>query len=414
MSRRVVITGAGAIGPFGAGVAPLMKAVLAGRTAIEKTSRACAARLRDAVDAGPIPPNVWRRLDRCSRMAMAAAREALRDAGLGTPAETARTEDQAAHAVVLGTMTAGIATLRDFLATQLAEGPGSASPMLFPFTVPNSPASQCSILLGLRGPNLTISEMEASGLAAIATAAGWVREGVCDAVVAGGADEWIADYDRIWSRLRLTHRGDPASFPGPFGRRPRGFVSGEGAYFVILESLEGASRRGAAILAELAGEGLTHAPGASYGWPADPKAAVEAIGQALSAARLRPEEIGYVSASANGSRALDAVEARALREALGAAVLRVPVTSVKGAVGESGSASACAAVVAALSIRDGVVPPVAGLVDPDPDVDLDLVVGSARSGPVPSVLINAQGTGGSCAAVVLGRPGARSNTRTGS
>lgn len=404
MRPRVVITGAGAVGPFGAGVEPLMQAVLAGRPAIERTPRACAARLRDTVDAGPIPPNVWRRLDRCSRLAMAAARQALREAGLGPPKEAARTDDPAAHGVVVGTMTAGVATLRAFLATQIAEGPGSASPMLFPFTVPNSPASQCSILLGLRGPNLTISEMEASGLAAIATAAGLIREGACDTVVAGGADEWIAEYDRVWSRLRLIHRGDPASFPGPFGRGRRGFVPGEGAYFVILESLEGASRRGADVLADVAGEGLTHAPGTSYGWPADPKAAAEAIAQALSAAQLRPEEIGYVMASANGSRALDALEARALREALGPEVRRVPVTSVKGAVGESGSASACAAVVAALSIRDGVVPPVAGLVEPDPDVDLDLVVGRARPGPVPTVLITAQGTGGSCAAVILGRP----------
>jgi 3-oxoacyl-(acyl-carrier-protein) synthase len=404
VKERVVITGAGAIGPFGAGVGPLMEAVLAGRTAVDKAGRACAARLREGVDAGAIHPNVWRRLDRCSRMAMAAAREALHDSGLDSPAGAMRGEETGAHAMVVGTMTAGIGTLRAFLATQLAEGPESASPMLFPFTVPNSPASQCSILLGLRGPNLTISEMEASGLAAIATAAGLVRDGACDAVVAGGADEWIAEYDRVWSRLRLTYHGDPAAFPGPFGRGHRGFVAGEGAYFVILESSAAARRRGATVLAEVMGEGLTHAPGAAFGWPAEPQAAVEAIGLAMFAARLRPEEIGYVSASANGSRALDAVEARAIRVALGASARRVPVTSVKGAVGESGSASACAALVAARSIRDGLVPPIAGLVDPDPDVDLDLVVGSARRRPVPSVLISAQGTGGSCAAVVLGRP----------
>jgi 3-oxoacyl-[acyl-carrier-protein] synthase II len=119
VKERVVITGSGAIGPFGAGVAPLMEAVVAGRTAVEGAGRACAAPLRDAVDAGPIQPNVWRRLDRCSRMTVASACEALRDSGFRSPAE---------QALVLGTMTAGVATLRAFLATQFAEGPESASP----------------------------------------------------------------------------------------------------------------------------------------------------------------------------------------------------------------------------------------------------------------------------------------------
>ena len=403
MTLRVVITGGGAVGPFGAGVGALVEAVATGRTAIERSGRGCAARLRDGVDAGPIRTNVWRRLDRCSRMAVAAAREALEDARLRAPAGVPVARDEAAPALVFGTMSSGVETLRAFLATTFAEGPEGASPMLFPFTVPNSPASQCSILLGLRGPNLTISEMEASGLAAIATAAGLVRAGVCDVALAGGADEWVGEYDRAWARLRLTHRGDPAAFPGPFGRGRRGFVPGEGAYFVVVESLEGAARRGAPAWAEVTGEAMTHAPGPAHGWPAEPGAMADAIGLALSQARLRPEEIGYVAAAANGSRVLDAVEARAIRQAFGRAARRVPVTSVKGAVGESGSASACAAVVAAGSIRDGFVPPVAGLLDPDPDLDLNLVVGEARRGPVRSVLIDALGTGGSCAAVVLSR-----------
>ena len=404
MKGRVVITGGGAIGPCGAGVGSLVEAIVAGRTAIGRTGRTCAARLRHEVEPGPIRANVWRRLDRSSRMAVSAAREALLCAGLEPRAAVPEAEEGPASGLVLGTMTAGIATLRDFLGTTLTEGPESASPMLFPFTVPNSPASQCSILLGLGGPCLTISEMEASGLAAIATAADLVRSGACDVVVAGGADEWVGEYDRAWARLRLTHRGDPDAFPGPFGRGRRGFVPGEGAYFVIVESLESAARRGAMAWAEVAGEGMTHAAGPAHGWPSEPGAMAEAIGLALSRARLRPEEVGYVAAAANGSRALDALEARAIRHAFGRAARRVPVTSVKGTVGESGCASACAVLVAARSIRDGIVPPVAGLADPDPDLGLNLVVGEARRGPVSSVLIDALGTGGSCAAVVLSRP----------
>jgi 3-oxoacyl-(acyl-carrier-protein) synthase len=403
MNHRVVITGCGAVGPFGGSVESLVEAIRTGRSAVERTARACAARVRAPVDPGPVRANVWRRLDRSSRMAVSAARQALVDAGLGPLSDSSGTGNAGASGIALGTMTAGVTTLRDFLAPTLGEGPEGASPMLFPFTVPNSPASQCSILLGLNGPNLTISEMEASGLAAIATAAGLVGDGACEVMVAGGVDEWVDEYDRAWSRMRLTHRGDPAAFPGPFGRERRGFVPGEGAYAVVLESLERAVRRGAVARVEIAGEAMTHALGPAHAWPSKPEAMAEAIATAMSRARLRPEEIGYVAAGANGSRALDAVEARAIRAALGGAARRVPVTSVKGAVGESGSASACAVLVAAASIRDGFVPPVAGLDDPDPDLDLNLVIGEARRGPVPSVLVDAIGTGGSCAALILRR-----------
>lgn len=396
MNRRVVITGCGAVGPFGGSFESQVEAIRSGRSAVERTDWACAARVHGPLDPGPVRASVWRRLDRSSRMAVSAVRQALLDAGLGAT-------DGPSSGIVFGTMTAGVTSLRDFLSATLEEGPVGASPMLFPFTVPNSPASQCSILLGLDGPNLTVSEMEASGLAAIATAAGLVADGACDLMVAGGVDEWVAEYDRAWARMRLTHRGDPAAFPGPFGRARRGFVPGEGAYAMVLESFDRAARRGVRARAEIAGEAMTHASGPAHAWPSKPEPMAEAIAAATSRARLRPEEIGYVAAGANGSRVLDALEVRAIRAALGGAARRVPVTSVKGAVGESGSASACAVLVAAASIRDGFVPPVAGLDDPDPDLDLNLVVGEARRGPVPSVLVDAFGTGGSCAAVILKR-----------
>jgi 3-oxoacyl-(acyl-carrier-protein) synthase len=398
MTRRVMITGGGTIGPLGAGIDALVEGIVAGRTALERSGRTCAACVRETAGPGPFHPNVWRRLDRCSRLAAAAALEALERAGL-------RAQSGGTVGLVTGTMTAGVGSLGTFLTTLFEEGPGSVSPMLFPITVPNAPASQCSILLGLRGPSLTVSQMEASGLSAVATAAGLVRDGVCDVVLAGGVDERVPEFEDAWDRLRLLFRGAPGDFPGPFGRGRRGFVPGEGASFVVLESREGAGRRGAVAWAEVLGESMTHAPGPVYGWPGDPGSAAAAIGSAVAQARLRPEEIGCVVAGANGSRILDAVETRAIRRALGPAARRIPVTSVKGAVGESGSASACALLVAACSIRQGFIPPVAGLVEPDPELGLNFVVGSARREPLPSVLVNVLGTGGSCVAVVLGRPG---------
>ncbi|HYS77354.1 MAG TPA: beta-ketoacyl synthase N-terminal-like domain-containing protein [Candidatus Dormibacteraeota bacterium] len=402
MSARVVITGGGAISPFGPGVAALIRGVTAGRTCLERTGRTCAARVRGTPGPGSFHPNVWRRLDRCSRLAAVAAQEALLAAGYRKSAEAPA--GPADLGLVMGTVSAGVEPLRASLTTRYLEGPECVSPMLFPFTVPNAPASQCSILFGLRGPNLTLGAMEASGLAAIVTAAGLVRDGVLEAALAGGADEWVEELDRAWDRLRATYRGEPAGFPGPFSRGRRGFTPGEGAFFVLLESTERARARGAAVWAEVAGESLTHAAAPAHGWPAGPEGPAEAFRLALSQARVRPRDLGCVAASANGSRALDAIEARALGLALGGDLRRIPVTSVKGAVGESGSASACTALVAALSVRDGSIPPVAGLTDPDPDLGLDLVIGAPRPLPVPSVLVSALGSGGSCAALVLSRP----------
>jgi 3-oxoacyl-(acyl-carrier-protein) synthase len=397
MTRRVVVTGGGTVGPLGAGVGALIQGVRAGRTVLERAGRTCAARVHEPEGPGPLDPRAARRMDRGSRLAAAAALEALRSSGLdANPA--------AEIGLVIGTMTAGVESLEAFLTTLYAEGPASVSPMLFPVTVPSAPASQCSILLGLRGPTLTVSQMEASGLAAVATAADLIRGGACDIVLAGGVDERVPEFERAWDGLRLLYRGGPENFPGPFGRRRRGFVPGEGASFVVLESRQAAERRGAALWAEVLGEALTHVPGPAHAWPSDPRDAAAAMEQALSRSGLRTDDLGHVAACANGSRALDAIDAAAIRTALGPAARRVPVTSLKGAVGESGSASACALLVAACSIGQAFVPAIAGLAEPDLDLGLHLVVGEERRGPVPAVLIEAMGTGGSCAAVVLGRP----------
>jgi hypothetical protein len=182
--------------------------------------------------------------------------------------------------------------------------------------------------------------MEASGLAAIATAVDLIRSGVVEGAVAGAVDEWSGAYGAAWGRLRLTHRGEPGEFPGPCAQNRRGFTPGEGAYLVMLESRDRARRRGAVPWAEVKGETIAHARGPAHAWPRDSEDVAEAIRDALTQAGLGPDEIGYVAASANGTRALDAVEARALRLALGGGLRRVPVTSVKGAVGESAAASA--------------------------------------------------------------------------
>ena len=404
---RIVISGAGAVSPFGAGVRPLLDGVDRGRGAwvrVPRAAGACARARLAAVapaqfEAGRFPASAWRRLDRCSRMAVLAADEAIGSAG-ESPVSVMEA------GVVLGTMTAGIAPLGEMLETRLAQGPDAVSPMLFPFTVQNAPASQCSILLALRGPNLTVCQMEASGLGAVAVAAALLRQGAADAVLAGGVDEHPALVGEAWRKLRITAPpSDPPAWRGPFDTRRRGFLPGEGAYVLFMETLERARARGARPWAEILGAAEAHAPGPAHGWPSGADEPARAVALALGRAGLAADDLGYIAAGANGSRRLDELEARALRQALGPALRRVPVSAIKGLVGESGAASAAAALTGALAIRDGFIPACVGLDEPDAALGLDYVRGAARRERVPSVLVNALGTGGSCVALVLSRLG---------
>jgi 3-oxoacyl-(acyl-carrier-protein) synthase len=407
-----VITGAGAVSPYGPGVGALVDGALAGRSAIapgeasgSRRRAPLVARVIDPIGPGSFSPLAWRRLDRCSRMAVLAAAEALASAGaVGTPRDVAPGGewDRAGLGMVLGTMSAGVVPLQEFLTTLFGEGPESVSPMVFPFTVPNAPASQCSILLGLQGPNLTLCQMEASGLGAIAAAAMLIRQGAAEAILAGGVDEAAPAVLEAWTRMRLLARGE--EFRGPFDLRRAGFAPGEGAYVVLLEDPGRARRRGAPAWAEVSGVAAVQARSSAHGWPESADEPARGASLALSRAGLRAADLGYVAAGASGSRRLDALEAESLRRTFGAELRRLPVTALKGAVGESAGASAAAALLGALAIRDGFVPPVAALKDPDPRCDLNLVLGEPRRGPVPAVLVNAVGTGGACVSLVLGRP----------
>jgi 3-oxoacyl-(acyl-carrier-protein) synthase len=383
-----VITGGGSISPFGAGVRALVDAVRAGRAAVSPgvsegpgRSAPLVARVTDALGPGPFAALAWRRLDRCSRMAALAAAEALAATGAATAG------DRAEVGVILGTMTSGVEPLREFLTTLFREGPGAVSPMEFPRTVPNAPASQCSILLGLKGLNLTVCQMEASGLGAIAAAARLIRDGAAEAILAGGVDEAPAVVLEAWRRLRLL-AGPGGSGGGP-GRRRAGFVPGEGAYVLLLESAARAAGRRARPWAEVAGSATVHGRGAAHAWPDSVDEPAAALSLAMERAGVSAAELGYVAASANGAARLDALEAEALRRVLGPAAERVGVSRLKGVVGESAAGAAAAALVGAIATRDGVRPKTSGPGD---------------GPPLRSVLVNAIGTGGTCVSVVLTRP----------
>src|SRR5207245_1716823 len=296
----------------------LVEGILAGRSAVSglppseppvpgrAIAPALAARVRQVIEPGRLSPSSWRRLDRCSRMAAVAASEAL-----GLPDGGAAAGGDGCG-MVLGTMGAGVEPLREFLTPLFRDGPDAVSPMIFPSTLPSAPASQCSILLGLRGPHLTVCQMEASGLGAIATAVSILESGAAEAMIAGGVDELPAEVERAWRRWGILARGEAAEFRGPFDRRRRGFAPGEGAYVLLLETLDAAHRRGAAAWAEVAGAAMAHARGAPHRWPEEPDVVARSMTLALQRAGLAASEIGYVAASADGGAVLDAVAAWAL------------------------------------------------------------------------------------------------------
>ena len=409
----VVITGLGAVSPFGAGVGALITGLRRGAAVLSpypagegapqgRRGSTIAALAPDRLDPGRIPPNAWRRLDRCSRLAVLAAAEAIENAGLGpaggpTPAETG---------VVLGTMTAGADPLREFLECRFQEGSEALSPMLFATTVANAPASQCSIHLGLRGPNLTLSQMEASGLAAIVRACELIAGGAAAAILAGGVDEVPRIFEEAWRRLRLCATGDPVACRGPFDRNRGGFVPGEGAYLLLLESAAHARERGARVLVEVAAHAGLHIPVAPHARPRETTAMAGLLRRMLAGAGVAPRSLGWIAARADATRHHDRHDAQVLQLFLGDASRDVPVSSLKGALGAAGAASAAAVLVAAASIRDGFVPSTPRLVEPDERLGLQLFSGAARERPVERALVEEVATGGACAALVLARPGA--------
>ncbi len=404
----VAITGIGAISGFGVGRAALEAGLAEGRSTIAPialfdtsgTRAHCAARLADFDAAAFVPPERLRRVDHISRLAIAATALALDDAGLPRHPPP---DGGADRGIVLGTDTAGLRSLVEFLDRLRALGPQGASALDFSNTVGNAPASLCGIAFGLRGPNVTLSHKEASALAAVAFAAGLVRNGKARAIVTGGVDEYESTYFSIHDHFDVLARdaGDGEA-SRPFDRRRNGFVMGAGAFLLVVEHPDAAEARAATVNGRLLGFGSVSSDSRLNAWPADPQPLVRTMREALACAGVEPADVGVVFASANSTPTLDRIEGQALAEVFGPA--GVPVVSVKGALGESGAAGAAGLVGALLALRSGVVPPTLGSEQPDPDCPVDV---SSRARPFnptrPLALVNAFARGGTNHSAVVGR-----------
>ncbi|WP_406863618.1 beta-ketoacyl-ACP synthase II [Streptomyces sp. HUAS MG47] len=407
--RRVVVTGLGPVTAVGVGAKAFHVGQLEGRSGIRPISRFDASELSVRI-AGEVdlPEELVpeRRVaavtDRITHLALAAAELALQDAGLAPD-----TADRERIGVVLGTGCGGVESIRNNGVALALRGAGAVGARFVPMSMGNSPAAWVAMRYGLGGPVTSTVTACASGADALATAHGMIASGEADVVLAGGAEAPVTDLlvgGFAKMKALSTRNDEPERASRPFGADRTGFVLGEGAAVLVLESAEHARGRGAAPLAELRGYGRTSDAHHIVAPRPDGAAASRAIGAALRSAGLTPEEVSHVNAHGTGTLLNDAAEAVALGIALGPVAGRVPVTATKSLTGHTlGAAGAIEAVAAVQALMYQVVPPTANLDRPDPEIGLDLVAGAPRDVPVSAVLSNSFAFGGHNVVLAFGR-----------
>lgn len=411
MRKRVVITGLGAVTPVGNDVPTTWAGLVAGRSgagpimAYDATGEGVriAAEVRGFDPSALLGRKQARRTDRFTQMALVAADEAVIDAGLVF--DGGGTSDDVA--VLVGTAVGGFNTLLDSADVLRERGSRRVSAMMIPMVMANAAAGQIAIRYGLRGLTFSVASACATGNHAIGEATGLIRTGAANAVICGGSDAWIhplalASFNNMQALSRRNDEPERAS--RPFDAERDGFVLGEGAGVIVLESLAHALERGVRIYAEVAGYGAS--TDAYHITAPDEKGAgaVLSIERALGDAGLGAEDIEYINAHGTSTPLNDAIETQAIREVFGEHAYKVPVSSTKSMIGHLlGAAGAVEAVACIKSLETGVLHPTANYEVPDPDCDLDYVPNQARETHPRTALSNSAGFGGHNAALIFAR-----------
>lgn len=389
MRRRVAITGLGAICALGSGISAVWSGLQSGLSGIRpisaistnRLSATIAAEISNFDGAAHFGSRHLPMLDRAAQLAVVAAREAVHGADLAPDAAQAHRRGVVLAAAI------GQSSLDAAYLAFYGEGASRVHPLTVPRVMPNAPASHLSMEFGLRGPSYAVASACASANHAIGLAADTIRAGRADVMLTGGADaSLVVGVFKCWEALRVLS----ADTCRPFSRDRSGLVLGEGAAVLVLEDWEHARRRGAPILAELAGSGMT-ADGLDITAP-DLEGAASAMQAALDDAGLDASEVGYVNAHGTGTRLNDRIESAALRRVFGRPP---PVSSSKSMIGHCLSAGgALEAVATVMALRDGVLPPTAGFRETDPECDVDCVPNVARTAPIQAALSNSFAFGG--------------------
>jgi 3-oxoacyl-[acyl-carrier-protein] synthase II len=408
--RRVVVTGMGMITPLGLTLEESWKNALAGKSGIDRITQfdPTAFDVKFAGEVKNFDPSVYiekkeqKKMDRFIHLSLAATEMALKDCGIDFTDEL-----KGRTGAIIGVGIGGLGGIENVNKVFLERGPSRITPFFIPMVITNMAAGQITIKYGFRGPNYSVTSACASGAHSVGEATNYIRNGLCDVMVAGGAEAAVTPLaiGGFSSMHALSTRNEtPQMASRPWDRDRDGFVLSEGAATLILEDYEHAARRGAKIYGEVTGYGTTSdahhmtnpAPGGAGG--------AGAMALALKDASLSPEKIGYINAHGTSTPVGDGLETMGIKTVFGNHAKKLWVSSTKSMTGHTlGAAGAIESVFSLLTLKENIAPPTINLENPSDDCDLDYVPLQARDGKFDHVLNNSFGFGGTNACVVFSR-----------
>ena len=410
MKNRVVVTGIGIVSPLGLDRQSTWHSLVAGKSGVapitsfdtEGYRTTIAAEVKGFDAAAFVGRKEARRMDRFVQLGAVAALEAVEHAGLKVTADNCTRVS-----VMIASGIGGIITLSEQVGVLGSRGPSRISPFLVPMMLPDMASGQVSIMLGAKGPNYSTVSACSSGADSIGQALEVLQEGDADVVLAGGAEAAIcpigvAGFNAC--QALSTRNGDPKGASRPFDAERDGFVMGEGAAVIVMETLQSAVKRGATPLVEIVGYGST-ADANHITQPApEGEGASRAMKIAIKKAGLQPDEIGYVNAHGTSTPLNDKYETMAMKGVFDEEVYRVPISSTKSMTGHLlGASGALEAAITTLAISEETIPPTINLKNADPECDLDYTPNIARHGRINAALSNSFGFGGHNASLAFQR-----------
>ncbi len=407
MKKRVVITGMGVVHSLGCGLDVFWNAIRDGRNGISLVTKfdtsnydaKVAAEIKNFEPTDYIDKKEAKRMDVFTQYALAAAKMAFEMSGLDM-----EKEDKFRAGCIVSSGIGGIQTLEDQHQVLATKGPGRVSPFFITSMIANMAAGRIAIEFGLQGFNECVVTACASGNNAIGDAFKVIQRGDADIMVTGGSESAITplSFAGFCSNKALSTNPDPNTACRPFDKDRDGFIMGEGAAILILEEYEHAKKRGAVILGEVSGYGCTCDAYHITAPAPDGIGGIKSMQLAIADAGIKPEDIGYINAHGTSTPLNDVGETKVIKSVFGDHAYKLAVSSTKSMTGHLlGAAGAIEAVITAMALKDGILPPTINHVNPDPECDLDYVPNKSRPADIRYALSNALGFGGHNAALVM-------------
>jgi len=410
VNKRVVVTGLGAVSPLGNNVNSTWENLIAGKSGIDSITHfdttdfktKFAGEVKNFDGEKLFGRKDARRMALVGQYSLASVGEAIKHARLEIT-----DENRDRIGVVVGTGIGGISTLFENTKVFLEKGPNRVSPFMVPMMLPDTSAGLVAIHHGVRGPNLAVVTACATGTNAVGESAEMIKRGHADVVLAGGSEAAIIPLAVAGMSVigaLSTRNDDPKTACRPFDAERDGFVMGEGAGMLVLESLEYAKSRGAKILAEITGYGSTNDAYHITAPSPDGSCAALCIQMALDHGGISRQEIGYINAHGTGTALNDKSETAAIKSVFKEGAYKVPISSTKSMTGHLlGAAGALEAVICVMVLLNGVLPPTMNYKTPDPECDLDYIPNNARHVMVDHTMSNSFGFGGHNASIIISR-----------